>query len=789
MHGFIYAQTEFHAKLEEIVNNHMKSQNLDITLKVDFENPESSSGDPNHVANALEQSILKKEKGFDLYVTDTVYTGRFAQHFEDLNKYVDKKVIDLYKDGTATSTCYVDTKLVGLPLTVDYGGLYANMDLLNKYNQTVPKTWDELIQTTNYIYDRESPTDPELHKYLAHFPEYENGLVSLLEFIHSFRDSPNDKFPEYTSDNAAAALEEMRKIKETASTPDDFATNEMLMMGALFTKKFIFARFWYIGERPADNNFSFNQLPGKKEGISASCVGGANTSMNRYISEEKKIAAAKVIDFINSYEQQKQNIIQNDLRSAIHSTYSDPEVCQKIDCPKFSSMQGIVRPSSSSVNYEQYSEKFRELARKFIFRESNESAKEILEEIDDIRKIHYVEVNSIPSIVIISVVLLTIILIFCCYIYLSIKRFRKQFIFLSFNYWCIFLFGILMVLSYCLTGLHKLNNYNCLIRPFLLSIGFSLIYIPLFLKMISIFPSKNSFTKFVKDHYSLVFILFLIVDLALNITWYIIDPLIVNKFMVTAGKNFQYCSSSSTLGSVMQYIMYAYKLCILMIMCVLVFAEWNLAAFKQDIRSITSTLYINILLIGMFIIVERINIQNRYLFFGLRAALVYCFCLSTLVIIFGSKYYNISLQKENPYPDVSSFKSSSGSLNSSQYYNSNFNRSQQFSQNQYSHVNNKSGLLSYHYQTGNPSVSISGRPTLFSSTFNNSYNGNVFSNSSNSMNSKNDTQSSNSFTNSKYSNSKNYSNNNYSNNNYSNNGHSNNYSNNNYSNNNYGNYY
>jgi hypothetical protein len=259
--------------------------------------------------------------------------------------------------------------------------------------------------------------------------------------------------------------------------------------------------------------------------------------------------------------------------------------------------------------------------------------------------------------------------------------------------------------------------------------------------------------------------------------------------MVTAGKNFQYCSSSSTLGSVMQYIMYAYKLCILMIMCVLVFAEWNLAAFKQDIRSITSTLYINILLIGMFIIVERINIQNRYLFFGLRAALVYCFCLSTLVIIFGSKYYNISLQKENPYPDVSSFKSSSGSLNSSQYYNSNFNRSQQFSQNQYSHVNNKSGLLSYHYQTGNPSVSISGRPTLFSSTFNNSYNGNVFSNSSNSMNSKNDTQSSNSFTNSKYSNSKNYSNNNYSNNNYSNNGHSNNYSNNNYSNNNYGNYY
>jgi len=114
LHGFLYVQNEFHNNLEKTVNEYMKSKNLDITLKTVFENPDSSSGDPNHVANALEQIILKKDKGYGLYLTDTVYTGRFAQHFEDLNKYVDKKVIDLYKDGTATNTCYVDTKLVGL---------------------------------------------------------------------------------------------------------------------------------------------------------------------------------------------------------------------------------------------------------------------------------------------------------------------------------------------------------------------------------------------------------------------------------------------------------------------------------------------------------------------------------------------------------------------------------------------------------------------------------------------------------------------------------------------------
>lgn len=672
------------------------------------------------------------------------------------------------------------------------------MNLLNKYNQTVPKTWEELLQTTNLIYEQESVTDKELHKYLAHFPEYENGLVSLLEFIHSFRNEPTDKFPEYTSDNAAAALEEMKRIKEVASTPDDFATNELTMTGALFSGKYIFARFWFVGEYP-EMGVSFNQLPGNRAGVSASCIGGSNTSMNKYISEERKKAAGEVLSFINSYDYQKKHIITTGIRSAIHSTYKDPDVCKVVDCVKFSSMQGIVRPSSSAVNYEEYSKRFRELARQFIFGETDKTAKEILVEIDDIRKIHYVEVNSLTSIIFIGITILTILLILCSYIYLSIKRFRKQFIFLPFNYWCMFLFGIFMITCYTLTGIHKLSNYNCLIRPFLLSTGFSLIYIPIFLKMIAIFPSKGSISKFVKDHFGLVFVLCLIIDIALNITWCLLDPLIVNKFMVTSGKNFQYCSSSSIIGKIMQYVIYGTKLIVLIVMCVLVFAEWNLAAFRQDIRSITSTLYTNILLIGIFIIIERIDIQNRYLYYGLRSALVLCISISTLVIIMGSKFYNISLQRENPYPDMSSFKnSSSGSLNSTQYYQSNFSRSQYSQNNMQFSQNNKSGLLSYHYQTGNSNIPMAARPTVFSNTYNNSFN--------NSMNSRNDTHSSDSF--SKHSNNKsymnNYSNNNYSGNNYSNNNYSNNnynysgsnYSNNNhsnhsnnYSNNNYGNYY
>ncbi|KAL6631752.1 periplasmic binding protein-like II [Neocallimastix sp. 'constans'] len=725
MHGFLYSYNDYHKLLAERTNEYMKSKGLDITLVTNFETPDTSRGEPNYVANYVEDLLQKEERGYDLYLTDTVYTGRFSKYFEDISKYVDPKVIELYKEGTATNTCIVDTRLVGLPLMVDYAGLYANKSLLEKYKRSIPETWDELIETTNYIYERESKVNPKLHKYLGHFPEYENGLVVILEFIHSFRDLSTDKFPKYTSDNAVAALEKMKQIKEKASTPDDFAANEITMGDAFTNGNFIFLRFWYIADemKTQFNNVtvSFNQLPGKKKGISASCVGGSNISMNKYISEERKKAAGEVMSFINSYENQKFGIIKYDLRSAIHSTYSDPEICEKINCLKFSSMQSIVRPSSSSINYDEYSENFRNLARKYIYGDTDQSALEILTEVDDMRKIHFLEINSLASITTISLIFIIIALLALSLIYITIHRFKQQFVFLPYGYWCTVIIGIFLMSIYGLTGIRELNNYKCLIRPFLLSIGFNLIYIPILLKMIAIFPKKNGLTKFVKDHFSLLYIFFLIIDVGINISWYLLDPLIVNKLTVTS---------------------------------------------------------------------ENININNRYLYFGFRAGLVLIFCFSTLIIIIGSKYYQISIKMENPYPDITSLnKSSSSGLNSSNYYHSNYNSST---------INSKfnpgkSTILSYHYVTGTslpPSTATKSYPALFTSTMNSNYNENLFTNNSSSNNtqsqssedfkynniSKNflySTNSSNNFNNNyssndfKSFNSMSYSNSNYSNNNYS----------------------
>jgi len=211
-------------------------------------------------------------------------------------------------------------------------------------------------------------------------PEYENGFATLLEFVHSFRNSTENKFPGFSSEAAAAALKKMKEIKENASTYDDFFSNESTIFGSLFSGNFIFFRYWYIGEKfdSLNTTVSFNPLPGNIKGVSASCVGGNNISMNRYISEERKKAAGEVLSFIHSFEEQKYGILSSNLRSAIHSTYKDKEVCEKIDCVKFSNIQSIVRPSSSSINYEQFSKKFRELAKSYINNETDMTVEEIL---------------------------------------------------------------------------------------------------------------------------------------------------------------------------------------------------------------------------------------------------------------------------------------------------------------------------------------------------------------------------------------------------------------------------
>ena len=53
---------------------------------------------------------------------------------------------------------------------MNYDILYSNIDLLNKHNKPIPKTWDELIDTCKYIIEKEkNENNTELNCYSGLF--------------------------------------------------------------------------------------------------------------------------------------------------------------------------------------------------------------------------------------------------------------------------------------------------------------------------------------------------------------------------------------------------------------------------------------------------------------------------------------------------------------------------------------------------------------------------------------------------------------------------------------------
>ncbi|OUM63181.1 hypothetical protein PIROE2DRAFT_10341 [Piromyces sp. E2] len=135
-----------------------------------------------------------------------------------------------------------------------------------------------------------------------------------------------------------------------------------------------------------------SDLPGEKIGISAACIGGYTLIINKYITEEKKIAAGKIIDFLLSKEIQIKYAISHGKHSALDEIYYDEELCSKINCELFRNMQMVSRPTRLLNNYDDYSLKFRSLLYDYLY--GNATVDNTLKQMDYIASIYTVDLTS-----------------------------------------------------------------------------------------------------------------------------------------------------------------------------------------------------------------------------------------------------------------------------------------------------------------------------------------------------------------------------------------------------------
>jgi len=284
-------------------NEYSKKNNLNITLGLTLFTSANSTVYTNSGQVTIQSLLASKSKKYDIYFFTFTHSPEYSDDLLDLTNYISPEIVNLYDSNLFRDTCIFDNKLVGFPANRILSVLYSNKKLMDKYNKPPPKTWEELYNTTSYILEEEKKLNhTSLLGYTGLFVDESGGSVSFNEMLYSYRKTKDSYYPDYKSQEAIDAMNMYKKLMTYASSGYD------KIFGTIFTGESLFIKYYfYDGLYP---QYRVSEIPGWREGISVSMLSGIDVGIIKYISEEKKIAAAKVLEFILSKEEQKKVVMQ-----------------------------------------------------------------------------------------------------------------------------------------------------------------------------------------------------------------------------------------------------------------------------------------------------------------------------------------------------------------------------------------------------------------------------------------------------------------------------------------------
>ncbi|ORX65318.1 periplasmic binding protein-like II [Anaeromyces robustus] len=617
-------------------NEYSNKNNLNITLKLNLLTKKNSTISYNDFGSLIEVLLKKKTQKYDLYLYDNLYTPVYGQYLLDVKNLLPQEHINMFNPKLLNQTCYYNDELVGLPLTLTYSVFYSNQKLLNKYNKPVPKTWDEVIETGQYILEKEKQqNNTDLIIYNGLFDESQNGFSSIYEFIYSCRDSVNSSFPELTSETAVNALKKMKELKEKIASDDIFSLGEDYFVSKFYDGKAIFLKYWIFYKDLLDmSDYKMSILPGLVKGISGSVVAGFNFGIGRNIKKENINGAIEALRYLSSKEGQREFVRIGQIISGIEEFYDDEELCVDIDCDLMKILQPIPRPSSVKKNFEEYSGKYMKYIYNYLY--GNDKPEDVLQRVDDLTKIYYISLSTKDSSVglIIFIINLTLSILFLLSLFiLYIKKYEPYFEFLSKPFWLILIIGIIMLLNTGTTKIGKVTNLSCHLYPTLLSFGFTFSIIPIFYKLIISFHDKNKVILWIEQRKYSFFSFFVIIDIIL-LSIFMIIPYEIQTVSRENEKNYEKCNMNNTFGILYVDFILFYKFFIIFLMLLLIFMEWSIDEIKYDLRFTVGCLYVDTLTIIFLLILHYISIKNYIYYSLIRVSIIILLSIMNYILLF-----------------------------------------------------------------------------------------------------------------------------------------------------------
>eukprot|EP00833_Pecoramyces_ruminatium_P006934 jgi/Orpsp1_1/1180966/evm.model.c7180000075273.1 len=292
-------------------NKFAKENNRDIKIKLNLMMRRNYTFSIENYSAMVESLLKKKNNKYDIYFYNNSATKKYYQYLLDLGTRLPKDHINMYDK--------------------------------NIISQILPKTWDQLISTGKEILEKEKLlNNTKLVGYNGLFSNPEQTIGSAYEFIHSCRESYESSFPEIKSQTTVEAIKLLKRIKEEISSDEIFRSDPQYSEQLIFSGNIIFAKFFVFDSAFQNENFPYkiSKLPGIKEGISSSIIGGYNIGIDGNINKNKEESAIEVLKFITSKEFQKKLALKKVISSGILSLYDDEELCSSTkNCEYYKNLQ------------------------------------------------------------------------------------------------------------------------------------------------------------------------------------------------------------------------------------------------------------------------------------------------------------------------------------------------------------------------------------------------------------------------------------------------------------------
>jgi trehalose/maltose transport system substrate-binding protein len=336
---------------------------------------------------ALYQQLLAAgASDIDVFQIDVIWPGILGSHFIDLKPYAKGAQAQHFKAIVDNNT--IDGRLVAMPWFTDAGLLYYRKDLLDKYQEKPPVTWQQLTATAKKVMDAERRAgNDRMWGFVFQAKAYEGLTCNALEWIDAFGGGTvvDDKGA-ITVDNPKAA----RALALAATWVGSIAPEGVLNYGeeeargvfqsgnAVFMRNWPYA--WALGngaDSPVKDKIGVIALPkGDAGGKHTGTLGGWQLAVSKY--SKNPAQAADLVMYLSSPAEQKRRAIAGAYNPTIAALYKDDDVLKA--APFFGSLRdtftsAVARPSRvTGVKYNKVSAEFWEATHSVLSKQAKAEA-------------------------------------------------------------------------------------------------------------------------------------------------------------------------------------------------------------------------------------------------------------------------------------------------------------------------------------------------------------------------------------------------------------------------------